>query len=402
MTRVRRRSGPWSPVQVVVPFVFLAAVGVSALAGSPARGDSTPGVSVISIPLATSIHSSAGTWVTVPMGDLSQPLNTFWQLFFQPTGTTSWSNKVEATAVATNGGLVLASAANQPFVVGVRPSNLLHFSPLISTDDGGHSWSPGLLQEGLATSPSALSTGSTGQTLALVKDGLGAQVLTSTGGLSKWGTLTTARQLASGSGGKACGLDSLTAVASWAGSAIVGADCSRPGVVGIFAEQAGSFELSPIALSGSLRRGRVEVLALEQTTDGLMAVLGISENGETAVVAAWTTNTTRWTISPALVLASSHHLVSFGPADGSGLFVISASSSGSMRLAVVDDPGVPWRQLPPPPSNTATVAFSPTSPTIDAFAVRKSTMTVWALGSGSSDWVKGQVVHVPIEFGSSQ
>jgi hypothetical protein len=73
-----------------------------------------------------------------------------------------------------------------------------------------------------------------------------------------------------------------------------------------------------------------------------------------------------------------------------------------MRLAVVDDPGVPWRQLPPPPSNTATVAFNPTSPTIDAFAVHKSTMTVWALGSGSSDWVKSQVVHVPIEFGSSQ
>jgi hypothetical protein len=402
MTRVRRRPGHWSRGQVVVPFVFLASVGMSALTSAPAGGDSTSGVPSLSIPLATSIHSSAGTWVTLPMGDLSQPLNTFWQLFFQPTGTTSWSNKVEATAVATNGGLVLASAANQPFVVGVRPSNLLHFSPLISTDDGGHSWSPGLLRTGLATSPSALSTGVTGQTLALVNDGLGAQVLTSTGGLSKWGTLTTARQLASGSGGKACGLDSLTAVASWGGSAIVGADCSRPGVVGIFAEQAGSWNLDPIALSGSLRRGRVEVLALEQTTDGLAAVLGISEKAGTAVVAAWTTNTTRWIISPALTLASSQHLVSFGSADGSSLFVVSASPSGSMRLAVVDDPGVPWRQLPPPPSNTATVAFNPTSPTIDAFAVHKSTMTVWALGSGSSDWVKSQVVHVPIEFGSSQ
>ena len=58
--------------------------------------------------------------------------------------------------------------------------------------------------------------------------------------------------------------------------------------------------------------------------------------------------------------------------------------------------------MPPPPSATATVAFNPTSPsTIDAFTVHNSTMTVWALNSGSSDWVKDQVVHVAIEFGSS-
>ena len=60
--------------------------------------------------------------------------------------------------------------------------------------------------------------------------------------------------------------------------------------------------------------------------------------------------------------------MSFGPADGSSLFVVSASSSGSRRLAVVDDPGVPWRQLPRPPSNTATVAF-PTS--LDRRRVRR-------------------------------
>ena len=337
------------------------------------------------------------------MGNLSQPLNTFWQLFFQPTGTTTWSNKVEATAVATNGGLVLASAADQPFVVGVRPSNLLHFSPLISTDDGGQSWSPGLLQEGLAASPSALSTGVTGQTLALVDHGLEARVLTSTGGLSKWGTLTTARQLASGSGGKACGLESLTAVTSWANGAIVGARCSRPGVVGIFAEQGGNWHLDPFALPGRLRSGRVEVLTLEQTTDGLTALLGISEKTGTAVVAAWTTGTGPWAVSPGLTLASNDRLVSFGPASGSSAFVLSTTKSGSMRLAVVDGSGATWRQMLPPPLSTATVAFIPTSPsTTDAFAVHDSTMTVWALGSGSSAWVKGQVVRVPIEFGSSQ
>ena len=381
--------------------VLLTSVGISVLGGAPAGGDSTSGVPAITTPLATSIHSGAGTWVTLPMGNLSQPLNTFWQLFFQPTGATSWSNKVEATAVATNGGLVLASAGDQPFVVGVRPAHLLHFSPLISTDDGGHSWSPGLLSEGLATSPSALSIGSDGQTLALVDDGLRARVLISTGGLSKWRTLATARQLASGSDGKSCGLESLTAVASLASGAIVGAGCSRPGVVGIFAEQAGSWHLDPIALPRSLRRGRVEVLTLEQTANGLTAVLGISEGTGTAVVAAWTTGSGSWVVSTGLTLALNDRLVSLGPADGSGVFVLSTTQSGSRMLAVVDGPGSSWRQMPPPPLSTATVAFSSTSSTTDAFAVHDSTMTVWTFGSGSSGWVKGQVMQVPIEFGSS-
>ena len=88
MTRVH--SGLWRRwrAQAVVPFVLLASVGISALGSAPAGGDPTPGVPTVPTPLATSIHSGAGTWVTLPMGNLSQPLNTFWQLFFQPTGTT--------------------------------------------------------------------------------------------------------------------------------------------------------------------------------------------------------------------------------------------------------------------------------------------------------------------------
>jgi len=402
VTRARSRLGRKWRAKAVVPLVLLASVGIGALGGAPAGGDPTSRLPAIPTPLATSIRSGAGTWVTLPMGNLRQPLNTFWQLFFQPTGATSWSDKVEATAVATNGGLVLASAGDQPFVVGVRPAHLLHFSPLISTDDGGHSWSDGLLKEGLAASPGALSTAPNGQTLALVGNGLGAQVLASTGGLSKWRTLTTSRHLASGSGGKVCGVTALTAVVSLASSAIVGAGCSRPGVVGMFAEQAGSWHLEPLALAGSLRQGRVQVLTMEQTTDGLAALLGISEKAGTAIVAAWTTNNSRWIVSPALTLGLHQHLVSFGPASGSGLFVISATLSGSRQLAVVDDSGATWDQLPPPPSNTATVAFSSTSPSmIDAFTVHNSTMTVWALDSGSRNWVKGQVVQVAIEFGSS-
>ena len=70
----------------------------------------------IPTPLATSVQTLDGTWATIPMGRLDEPLNTFWQLFYRPNGAVAWSNRVEATATATNGGLVLA--ADGPIAAG--------------------------------------------------------------------------------------------------------------------------------------------------------------------------------------------------------------------------------------------------------------------------------------------
>ena len=148
--------------------VLLAACGSSARAPYRSAAPSIP------TPLATSIQTSAGTWATVAMGHLDEPLNTFWQLFFRPTGSASWSNQVKATAVATNGGLVLASPGGPGLLVGVRPTNLLTFSPLIYTSDAGRSWSTGLLADGLAARPDALAAASASRMLALVNDSLGS------------------------------------------------------------------------------------------------------------------------------------------------------------------------------------------------------------------------------------
>jgi hypothetical protein len=173
MNAFGHRVGRWSMV-TALSCAVLAAVGFGTPTGvSASTGKAT--TSFVPTPLATSVQSSAGTWATLPMGRLNQPLNTFWQLFFRPTGMTTWSDKVGATATATNGGLVMAAAVAQPFIVGVRPANLLQFSPLIATTDGGNSWSNGLLPQGLADSPDSLSLalhGRTGQperTLAVAR-----------------------------------------------------------------------------------------------------------------------------------------------------------------------------------------------------------------------------------------
>ena len=214
-----------------------------AACGSSVRSPDRSAAPSIPTPLATSIQTSAGTWATVAMGRLDEPLNTFWQLLFRPSGSASWSNQVKATAVATNGGLVLASPGGRGLLVGVRPTNLLTFSPLIYTSDAGRSWSTGLLADGLAERPDALAADSASRMLALVNARAEAQVLASTGGPSRWRTSVTTRTLASTAAGRLCGLSRITAVGYMTETPLAGASCSRPGVLGIFAIPVGTWHL---------------------------------------------------------------------------------------------------------------------------------------------------------------
>ena len=67
--------------------------------------------------------------------------------------------------------------------MGVRPSVNLKFTPLISTSDGGRSWSDGLVTKELAARPDALAT-TGGQALALVNSSAGGEVLADAGSIS--------------------------------------------------------------------------------------------------------------------------------------------------------------------------------------------------------------------------
>ena len=115
----------------VLALSLLASVALAACSSGGSPPHDSASAPTFTTPLATSLPTSAGTWASVPMGHLDQPLNTFWQLLFRPSGGGPWSSHVQATAVATNGGLVLASPHASGLIAGVLPSNLLTFSPLI-------------------------------------------------------------------------------------------------------------------------------------------------------------------------------------------------------------------------------------------------------------------------------
>lgn len=356
----------------------------------------------IAVPLSTSVETGAGTWATIPMGQLDQPLNTFWQLFFLPAGGSTWSDQVEATAVATNGGLVLAASA-EGVVVGVEPSNDLTYSPLIASSDGGSTWSNGLLTEGLVERPQALAYGGDGRALALVKGSGNDQtkVLQSSEGLSIWRTLTSTSSLAAAPGARSCEPGELTAVTFLAVGPVLGASCSRPGVVGIFTEHAGSWDLVGPNLPSSLERGRAEVLSMTSSANTLTALVGISDGTVTDLVAAWSADGGQdWSTSSVLPMSGGSQLASVGPAGSDAWSVLVDDATGARTLDVVDGPGTSWTTLRSPPAATATVVFPPGAAP-EALVVDGATLRVWDLDQESNSWTEGQRMNVPIQYGSS-
>lgn len=390
--------------------VAAAALGVAGLAGCSSGGTASRTVAALSAPsiptpLATSVDTPAGAWVTLPMGRLDETLNTFWQLFFRPVGTGSWTNHVEATATATNGGLVLASSPGGTLVVGVRPSSYLTYTPVISTSDGGASWTDGLVDAELAERPAALAATTGARTLALVA----SRVLSSAGGLSTWTTLTSEKALAASPAGRACDVTALTAVGYLGSEPLVGASCARPGAVGLLAHDGRGWKTAGIVLPGALARSRVEVLALYDTSHRTAVLLAASGSDGTSLVAAWSGDGDRWTLSAPLRIGAGETVASIGPAPSGGLFALLGSASRTDVLAVARPStkgrssgatASQWSELPAPPAGTATVAFGSSS-AVDAFVASGTVLTVWKLASASGRWVAGQVVHVPIQYGSS-
>jgi hypothetical protein len=331
------------------------------------------------------------------MGRLDQPLNTFWQLLFRRRGAASWSNQVEATATATNGGLVLSPGGGS-LIVGVLPSVGLTFTPLVATAGPERSWSTGLITAGLAARPDALASANGGQALALINNRGDTQVLSASGSLSIWRALVSQSSLAMAGAGRSCALGALTAVGYLGGQALIGGSCGRPGVVGLFTQHNNAWHLVGPDLPRSLAGRGVEVLALGTTGRETSALLALVNGSQTSLVAAWGASSGGWSASAPLQLSPGEQVTSVGPAGRTGLFVLLQEASGHEALLVGQRSGG-WQELASPPAGTATVAFG--GATVDALSADVTVLTIWSLSPDSRRWAARQVMHVPVQFGSS-
>jgi len=351
-------------------------------------------------PMATSVETDGATWATIPMGDLSQLANTFWQLLYRPAGSQTWSNQVEATATATNGGLVLASGPGS-LVVGVRPSLDLHFTPLIATFGGPSSWSDGLIAQALAARQSALA-GTPADALALVAAPHGgSQVLADAGNLSGWHALLSEAPLAGTRPGEICGIGELTSVGFAGNEPLAGASCAKPGVIGLYGLRGGEWGLVPAVLPAQLRGGQAEVLAMIQLRATAVALVAVVLHRSTYLLTLSPNGRQGWSSSSPLALGRRQAVASSGPAGSGAVFVLVQEASGTELLATVAaGPGSKWQYLVAPPSGTETVAFVRDG-TANAFVGKNTNLDIWSLSRGSSRWSKLQVMRVPIQFGSS-
>jgi hypothetical protein len=358
--------------------------------GSRAASVASPSTVVQTAPLATSLVTPQGTWAVTVMGGSAASHNNFWQLFVRPAGASRWS-VVTPEGVADNGGLVAASGTKgTSLLVGFLPNQELAFSPLATSADTGRTWTPGLLDADLADVPNAMAVAPSGRTLALLGDGsIEAAATSGAAAAARWSPLTTLSALAATTPGRECGLVAVNAVSFGINEVpMAGGSCLRRGVAGVFADTGGTWQAAGPVLPAGFGGDQVQVLGLAAVTSGTAALLLAGDD----LLAAWSDGG-RWAVSAPISAARGVSASGFG-ASGSVWVLL-----GGGRAETIGGPGSAWRALPPVPKGTTTLAPGPAPPGYDALAVSGSVLTVWRLASAA--WTKVQVIHVPIQYGSS-
>ncbi len=393
--------------------VAVLAIGVAACTSPPPMPGATGGPpgdaagAVTAFPMAEAISGASGTWATLAMGHLDDPVNTFWQLFGRSgcvaSGCASSGSWVLATppGVASNGGLLFAATAPGALTVGFGPSLDLRFSPLAETTDGGSTWSPGVLPGALVQVPDAVAGSGPSLRMALLS-GHGGEVVSSSGDLETWRPILTERMLATATASSGCALDALTAIdfgvpaTGASAQAYAGGACTHGVTVPIYRLEGGTGV--PVGPRLGISAGvpiRVDRLV---TTDTGLAALISTGSGHSAelVLATSVDGAAPWSMSaPMATGGRSVESTSLTPTGG---MVVVLAGPGGSEIASVVSTGSSWQALPPLPASTRVVAAEPGGQ-YEALVASGSTLDVRALVAG--EWHKRASLDVPIQYGSS-
>ncbi len=362
--------------------------------GVPPASGAAPAVA----PLSSAIETAGGSWAVLPMGQLSDPSNTFWQVLHAGPGSSHWS-VVTPQGVADNGGEVVGVSPGTT-LVGTLPSQLLRFSPLSLSVDGGTTWRPVFLPGGLAARPDSLAGGgsATGGALAIV----GNTVLRARPGFASWSPLVSVRRLDQAS--RRCDITALDAVAVGpTGAPLVATGCRRGGVVAIFTTSSGSWRQVGTTLPRTRTGGSTSVLRLESGGPVTTALVAASHGSSSVLAAVWQKGG-GWTASAPLALPSHRPLLASSVGVAGTVAVMVGPKSAPVAYDLV--PGGPWTRLPAlPPATSALGPLEPGislgGPSLDAFTVAGAELDVYALSPSGTAWVKVQSGQVPLAYGSS-
>ena len=138
--------------------------------GSTAPGAATAARPTASLPLGTSVGATGATWAVLPMGAArAEPVLA--ALRAAARAAASWTAGDPAGRRDQRRHRAELTGARS-LAAGVRPSQLLRFSPVTSTANGGRTWQAGPPDPGLAERAGrARGRAAGGQLLALDRDG---------------------------------------------------------------------------------------------------------------------------------------------------------------------------------------------------------------------------------------
>jgi hypothetical protein len=375
----------------LVPFVV--ALSFALMAPTAFAGAAT------AVPLPSGVATTTASWVVLPMGQLSDQSNTFWQVLRAAPSSSHWT-VVTPDGAADNGGLVVGASGGLT-VVGTLPSKLLRFSPLSASADGGSTWNPVFLPGGLAARPDALAYGVGGPDSGLAV--VGATVFTAGTFLSSWSPLVSLdrlRRLAPDCGGTT--IDAVSVGPS--GEPMVATGCRHGGRVAVFIDQSGAWTQVGTTLQGRWGGSSTSILRLQSTPSLLTALVEAAQSGRNALVGLWQGSTGKWIASPALGLPRGASVLATSV--GATGATVALIGSGSTRAAYALVPGGAWTRLPAPPSGT--MALGPMTLTdgfggalLNSFTVDGTQLGVYALTPSGNRWVKSQTTQVSLAYGSS-
>ena len=381
-----------------------AVAAVAAACGSSSAGTDTATVQHQAPPAPEATTTASGATVVLAMGDLTDPSNTFFELFTQPVGATTWK-LATPPGVADNGGLVVGATDTGTLTAGFLPSADLTFSVLAQSTDAGTTWNPASLPGALASEPDALGTGGTGQVVAVLA-GSSGRVVSSSAPLTSWHPVASAAALSGPT--SHCTVTAVTAVAVIAsGTPVLGTRCASSRVVGLFVPAATAGRWSQVGpVFGGPDPSTTTVLRLQAGSASTSALVEGSTNGHDRIVGEWLSGVGTSVVDAmssaqlAVPTGWSVRATALGGGSGDGMTVLLGADAGAgLRIASVSGPNQAWVFGPTPPAGTTVVAV--TGEGTDAFVPAGSHLAVWSSTSTAPAWTRVSQITVPIQYGSS-
>lgn len=282
---------------------------------------------------ASSATAGATAWLTLPMGHLDDPTNTFWQIFHLSVNDGSITNESIDTGVATNGGILVGNLDGPKIAVAVRPSIDLAFSPLLfAPSSGGKNWQ--------VTAPATGSISRLGQRgdrlVAVSINGKISSVIEQSAPTSSWKTIGTLPTLQKEPNFRPCSPTAITSVAfDQTGAPIIGVACAIPGVVGLFRYRKQQWNRLSILHAGTLH-GVISVLSLESCGERICGLVASNTGGKTPLFLL-TLMTKGANLDPIGIAPEGARISAIGGTDDGGLWLLyrrRGSIHGLVKLTV--------------------------------------------------------------------